>query len=213
MIVSSLTIDCTRAKTQLCELGAGFGTDKTVYHELAHMHRHPYTQVYDMLFSARRNYITSVGEIGILHNASMQMWRKYFPYANLYGFEYDPALIKSAQEMNLDYTAYTHMNVQSQASIDSVVKTLAENHIYFDILIDDSTHQIADQIDVASAMSIQLHDDGVFIIEDIFLNANEQDYVDALKDYYARALFITPTHELENSPGWNNSKLLFLYKE
>ena len=47
--INKLTIDSTFSKTELCNLGKDFPTDKSPYSEKKH--RHPFTAVYDLLFS------------------------------------------------------------------------------------------------------------------------------------------------------------------
>jgi hypothetical protein len=212
MDYSSITINSTNTRTTLCTLGAQYGTDKTVYHTVPHLHRHPYTAVYDMLFNARFPTVYTLGEIGILDNASIQMWREYLPYASIYGFEYSAERIQNALSMNLRNTTYMPLDVKSNYSIAQTVTELQKKAVLFDVLIDDSTHLFEDQVRVAVAMQDLLLSGGMFVIEDVYLKTNEREYIEALQNHYASALFITCTHELEHSPGWNNSKLLILYK-
>ena len=52
MIINRITIDSTNSITDLCRLGAKYPTDKSPYNGSGH--RHPYTSVYDFLFSSVR---------------------------------------------------------------------------------------------------------------------------------------------------------------
>ena len=56
---------------------------------------------------------------------------------------------------------------------------------------------------------------GILIIEDIFRNESETRYLESLqsvKDYYSDIFFIETEHSLKQSPGWDNDKLLILYR-
>jgi hypothetical protein len=170
------------------------------------LHKHPYTQWYHSMFELHRGDMLTIGEIGILDNASIRMWREYLPNAHIIGFEYDIARIKAAHAMGLEYVQYYHIDVRLPHSIVSSFQT----DIFYDVLIDDSTHQVQDQIRIAQLARHWLKPNGVMIIEDIFRHTNEQVYIDALQDTYSYATFVTCNHELEHSPGWNNSKLLIL---
>ena len=55
----------------------------------------------------------------------------------------------------------------------------------------------------------------MLIIEDIFINANEEDYdiaINHISEYFSSATFIYANHNLKNSLGWNNDKLLVLHR-
>ena len=210
MKVFSQTIDYTGIRTPLCDIAARCGTDKTVYHSVPHLHTHPYTKYNHTMFELHRDDILTIGEIGILDNASIRMWREYLPNAHIIGFEYDLHKINAAQSMGLDNTLYSRIDVRFDDSIESAFRWADKHTNRFDVLIDDSTHQVQDQIRIALLARPWLKPNGVMIIEDIFRATNEQVYIDALQDTYRYATFVTCNHELEHSPGWDNSKLLIL---
>jgi hypothetical protein len=97
--INSLIIDSTNSKTDLCVLGTKYPTDKSPYNTENSVtpngssHRHPYTAVYDFIFSPIRYNNLSLAEIGVLDNMSMRCWREYFPNTKLYGFEYNQKYI------------------------------------------------------------------------------------------------------------------------
>jgi hypothetical protein len=208
MLVVSKTIDYTdREKTFLCELAAKHGTDKTVFHSNPSLHRHPYTWFYQELIE--RYFLLDIhlvlGEVGILDNASMRMWNEYLSWSGeLYGFEYDNQRIEKAR-IELPHVDYIQMNIQSAQSIREALM-----YRLFDILIDDSTHAIKDQVRFAIVAKNNLHSKSTLVIEDIYRDADEKRYVEALEQHYEKATFLTCNHALEHSPGWNNSKLLIL---
>ena len=212
MNINSIKIDSTNSITDLCLLGKKYPTDKCPYNEDNSLHKHAYTAIYDLLFSHIRYNIIQFGEIGILDNNSMKMWREYFPNANLYGYEWYDDKLDKAKEDKLPYTYYGKIDVTDNKSIEEEFKKLTWK---FDILIDDSTHIFDDQITLINTTCKYIDKGGILIIEDIFISEEEDRYKKALNHlskYFSSATFIYAEHTLKYSPGWNNDKLLVLYR-
>ena len=205
---NSITIDSTNSRTELCNLGVKYPTDKCPYNTDASLHKHAYTSIYNLLFSNMRYKDIKLGELGILDNHSMLSWMEFFPNAKLYGFEWFDSRIEKAINDNIDCT-YIKMNVKD---VDSISEGLTAAGM-FDILIEDSTHEFEDQIRFINEAYKHLKPGGILIIEDIFLNANEADYSNEINnDYFSAATFINANHNLKNSAGWDNDKLLVLHR-
>lgn len=209
MKINSITIDSTNSVTELCLLGVKYPTDKSPYNTEVNLHNHAYTSIYNLLFSNIRYKDIKLGELGILDNNSMLSWREFFPNAKLYGFEWFDERLNKAINDNIDCT-YIKMNVKD---INSISDGLSVAGSKFDILIDDSTHLFEDQIKFVNEAYKHLNPGGILIIEDIFINANEEDYCKAINlEHFSSATFIFANHNLKNSLGWNNDKLLVLHK-
>lgn len=207
--INSITIDSTNSVTDLCLLGVKYPTDKSPYNTEGNLHKHAYTAIYNLLFSNIRYKDIKLGELGILDNNSMLSWREFFPNAKLYGFEWFDERLDKAINDNIDCT-YIKMNVKDVNSISEGLSVSGSN---FDILIEDSTHQFEDQIKFINEAYKHLNPGGILIIEDIFINANEEDYLKAINlEHFCSATFIYANHNLKNSAGWNNDKLLVLHK-
>jgi predicted O-methyltransferase YrrM len=215
--INGITIDSSNSKTDLCELGIKYPTDKCPYNTISTVtensvgHRHPYTAVYDLIFSAIRYKNIKLAEIGVLDNMSMMCWREYFPNSELYGFDFDTSYIDKGKSLNLYKTSYDFMDVKNIDSIENGLNKYGK----YDIIIEDSTHLFQDQIRVCSVAHKYLNPGGVLIIEDIFRNTNEEQYKIYLSNvmkYYSSVTFITTEHELKYSPDWDNDKLLILYR-
>jgi SAM-dependent methyltransferase len=206
---NKLVIDSSSSRTDLCELGVVYPTDKSPYNfSSVSGHRHPYTAVYDLLFSPLRHLPINFGEIGIEQNQSMKCWRSYFPQANLWGWEYYPEKIENALMDNLTKVTYLPMDV---TSVDSIILNLINSGVTFDVIIDDSTHKFEDQIRIAKVIHKFIRPGGYFVIEDIFRDFPEQKYYEALKEiipHYQSITFIETEHVNKDSTGWNNDKLL-----
>ena len=207
--INSITIDSTNSVTDLCLLGVKYPTDKSPYNTEGNLHKHAYTAIYNLLFSNIRYKDIKLGELGILDNNSMLSWREFFPNAKLYGFEWFDERLDKAVNDNID-CKYIKMNVKDVNSISEGLSISGSN---FDILIEDSTHQFEDQIKFINEAYKHLNPGGILIIEDIFINANEEDYFKAINiEHFCSATFIYANHNLKNSAGWNNDKLLVLHK-
>jgi SAM-dependent methyltransferase len=212
MQINSISIDSTNSMTELCLLGIKYPTDKCPYNNNKDLHRHAYTSIYNLLFSNIRYNNLRIGEVGILDNHSMLCWREFFPNARLWGFEWFDNKLDKAISDNIQNCDYIKMDVTNTNSIEEGLSYVGR---YFDILIDDSTHVFEDQIKFINVAYKHLKPGGILIIEDIFINANEEDYfkeLNHLSDYFSSATFIFANHDLKHSPGWNNDKLLVLHR-
>ena len=124
-------------------MGVKYPTDKSPYNKNPKLHKHAYTAIYSMLFSNLRYKNITVGEVGILDNQSMLIWREFFTKAKLYGFECDQNRIDKANLDKIPNCAYSYMDVKDTKIIESA---LSLTKTRFDILIEDSTHVFEDQI-------------------------------------------------------------------
>lgn len=211
MTFKSITIDSTGNVSKLCKIAMHFRSDKCPYSEdTTSGHRHPYTPIYDSLFSHLRDEKINIAEIGIEQNDSINIWRRYFPLAKIYGFEYNDEYLEKARNQNLIDVQYEKFNIQDENSIHS---TLQKVGVKYDIIVEDSTHLFEDQIRFIKNSIEYLKEDGILIIEDIFRNRSEEDYKKELvevKKYFSEIVFVTAEHENRYSPGWDNDKLIVL---
>jgi trans-aconitate methyltransferase len=211
-MIQSITIDSTNCKTDLCLLAVKYPTDKCPYNENPKLHKHPYTPIYSLLFSKFRYDKIRFLELGILENNSMKCWREFFPNAKLFGFDNSIELINIAKKDNLIDTKYDYLDVSDSFVIHSVLEKNGSN---FDVILDDSSHEFDHQINIIKSSIPHLKTGGYLIIEDIFKKEDENRYCEAIKDYskyFSSITFINAEHELRNSFGWDNDKLLILQR-
>jgi predicted O-methyltransferase YrrM len=216
--INKLLIESTDSKTDLCELGIKYPTDKSPYNNenkttrtIGLRHRHPYTAVYDLIFSPLRYKNIKILEIGILESLSIKCWREYFPNAELFGFEFDNNFLELGKSLNLKNTTYEYIDVKVSESIENTLS----RHGKYDIIIEDSTHKFEDQIRVCKVAHKYLNTGGILVVEDVFRSTDEDEYLKSLEDiieYYSTATFVVTEHELRHSPGWDNDKLLILIR-
>lgn len=213
--INKLIIDSSDSKTELCELGVKYPTDKTPYilsdERQPNIHRHPYTSIYNLLFSKLKYDNIKLAEIGILFGNSLKCWREYFKNADLFGFEYEEIYLNESKGHNLNNTIIDFINVKDTESMCNTF----DKYGMFDIIIDDSTHQFDDQIRICNTLYKYLKPGGILVIEDIFRNIDENLFLTSLSEslkYYDNYTFVMAEHELKHSPGWDNDKLLILFK-
>jgi hypothetical protein len=217
MKINSLKIDSSKSITDLCLLGKKYPTDKSPYNTENYLtengsgHRHPYTAVYDLLFSSLRHKNIKLAEIGILDSMSLLMWRDYFPYAELYGFDICSDSLENCKSLEIKNCYLSYIDVEDESSIVDNLKKFGK----YDIIVEDSTHEFEDQIRLCNVAHNFLNVGGILIIEDIFRSFDEKQYFERLENvlkYYSSIYFINTEHDLKFSPDWDNDKLLILIR-
>jgi hypothetical protein len=210
-VIPSITIDSTKAETDLCQMGLLCGTDKTPLN--LNGHRHPYTAVYSLLFGNYRYRKCRFAEIGVAGGSSVLMWNLYFTDAMFYFFDRDQNfLLNSMQDVSKDNNRFYLMDVKDSSTI---IQALTSTGGDLDILLDDSSHTFEDQIRIIKDGLPYVKSGGMIIIEDIYRDASETKYYDELKDVleqFSEVFFVVTDHTKRYSPGWDNDKLLVLIK-
>jgi len=211
--IQSITVDSTAAETQLCTLGANYCADKSPYNNAGH--RHPYTAVYTLFFSRFRCQPIRFVEIGIAGGASMLLWRTYFTHkdTHIFGFDRDKNFLQNTLNFGLPGISVGEMDVYEE---ESIRKGLEATGGELDVLLDDSSHGLVDQVRIIKQGLPFIKSGGLIVIEDIFRDTPDEKYEEALADVldqFSMAMFVVTEHERRFSPGWNNDKLLFLVKK
>ncbi len=115
----------------LDELAIKYGTDKSSKY-------HNYTVVYEQMFGPIRNEPLKILEIGVGTGASLKMWLDYFPNAEIHGID----ITLENQDAPLISNERVHLCLGDQTDRDF----LDSIGIDFDIVIDDGSHRVDDQI-------------------------------------------------------------------
>jgi len=213
--MDTLRIHYHHNKSELCELGRKYDSDKSSQRDgvTDYRHCHPYTLFYDALFRKRKDDALTIAELGILEGGSLRMWQEYFTNATIHGFDYDLDLInRFKQNFNNDRITLAPINVTSK---ESIIDTFRESNTMYDMIIEDTTHPFEDQIRVIENIYSYLKPGGLLIIEDIFKSYNEQHYLFRLQHilhHFQEYYFVELDHYNRNSTGWNNDKLFILVK-
>lgn len=211
----SINIDYKSNKSELCELGRLYDTDKSSQRDNVtdNRHCHPYTLFYDNLFRNKKNDNLNIAELGIWVGSSLLMWREYFKNSNIYGFDHNMDLIHQFRNtFNNNRINLSHFDVRNKDEMFNVFSNL---NVKYDIIIDDSSHLFDDQINIIEVVHHFLKPGGILIIEDVFKSYNENDYIEKLNpilNIFQNYYFVSLEHTNRVSTGWDNDKLFILIK-
>lgn len=135
----------------LDELAIKYGTDKS-------SKCHNYTPVYEQMFEPVREEPFKILEIGVATGASLRTWLEYFPNAEIHGIDI------SLEQMNEPMLNSERLTIHIGNQND---KEFLDNiGIDFDIVIDDGSHQVSDQI--FTFKSLWPNTKLVYIVEDLY---------------------------------------------
>jgi cephalosporin hydroxylase len=117
---------------------------------------HTYIDEYETLLKAYRNN-SVVLEIGIAYGHSCEMWCDYFIDSTIIGVDI------ANHGIDIDNVHYKTIFVD--ASSPDILPHL-ENYT-FDVIIDDGSHRIEDQLNSYNLLKHKLSPNGIYIIEDV----------------------------------------------
>jgi hypothetical protein len=204
--MNSFFIDYKKLKTNLCLLGQKYDTDKSSQRNNVSdtNHCHPYTIFYHSLFLNAKDLKLNIAEFGI--GGSIPMWKDYFQNSTIWGFDNNTNLIQS-------FPNSYYIDLQNPQSTKEILNQINKT---FDLIIDDTIHEVPNQIQTFNILNKFLNPGGIYIMEDVFIRSNEHDYFNHLapilnQDFH-KHFFITMNHSRKNSTGWNNDKLFVLIK-
>lgn len=127
---------------------------------------HGYTKIYNMLFSHLRHSVTNVTEVGVAAGQSIQAWYRYFPNAEIHGFD---VRITGRVEANMEFLK-PRVHIHMANILDDEVDTLAAlgwMHESMDVIIDDGPHMVFTQQGFLMKLWPSVKPGGFYIIEDL----------------------------------------------
>jgi hypothetical protein len=113
---------------------------------------------YENAFLPLREKTKIIIEIGVCYGNSMKLWHDYFLNATIYGIDKRPAWKNIGNYNN-------RCNIITGSSND--ISTYKEIPNDIDIVIDDGSHKLVDQIKSFDILFPKLKKGGLYIIEDI----------------------------------------------
>lgn len=119
---------------------------------------HTYIEEYEKLLGEYRENST-VLEIGICKGESLKMWNEYFINSNVYGIDITDEYIKELINEN------KYNIIIGNACSEEILKQL--DNLTFDVIIDDGSHMINDQINSFNILKNRMNPNGIYIIEDV----------------------------------------------
>lgn len=166
-----------QGSTELTDLALEFGSDKGNYPHTPQRFPwkyHSYTDYYSELFRGRRLQIRRILELGIgsvnlgvpsnmtgvgTPGASLRMWKAFFPFANVFGCDIDPATLFGEDRIRCETV--------DQTSANSVANLLEVWPYRFDIIVDDGLHGFEPSRCFFEMVHASLADNGIYVIEDV----------------------------------------------
>lgn len=139
----------------LKEIGIKYGTDKAIHHE--------YCDLYETHLDHLRFKKIKLLEIGIYQHQSINMWREYFPNAEIHGID-----IVNYSADKVEGVNYHCFDVEDTDSLTNFI-----NHNYdWDIVVDDGGHTMKQQQFAFKYFWGVLKSNGIFIMEDLHTSFN-----------------------------------------
>jgi len=129
---------------------------------------HSYIDEYDRILNPYR-YNSTILEIGLCMGESLRMWEEYFIDSEVIGIDINQHLLKDLIDEN------THNIIIGDATKEEILESFPNK--MFDVLIDDGSHRLIDQIKTFDIFKKRINNGGIYIIEDV-LN------IDGVKDIF-----------------------------
>jgi len=167
---------------KLVDIHYSFNTDKGVGHN--------YLQKYDELFEPIRLNKMNILEIGVLFGNSLKMWEYYFENSIIYGIDdfsqkdgsnFHNYKIINGDEIIKDLSTHDRI-IFNNISCDNenMINQLFKD-IKFDIVIDDASHDLHQQINNYKIFNQYLNQNFIYICEDIQTEENGYTLVNYFK--------------------------------
>ena len=125
-----------------------------------------YLYKYDELFKDIRKDVTKFLEIGVRFGDSMNMWKDYFPNAEIYGIDihdctkFDKFRLREDRER-------INLHIGDQGKREEMQEFIEKYGSEFDIIIDDGGHDVDLQQISLGFFFKHLKDGGIYSIEDL----------------------------------------------
>lgn len=118
-----------------------------------------YFEVYDFHFKPFLNKKINLLEIGVNNGGSLWMWKEYFKNSIVSGIDINS---ECKQWEGIDVNVY----IGNQNDIE-FLRRVIDQRGEFDIIIDDGSHMMKDQIFSFNILFEALKDGGIYVIEDL----------------------------------------------
>jgi len=119
---------------------------------------HNYLPYYWMHFRDIREQVKNVLEIGVESGRSLLFWEDFFPNATIHGLDINPDCRKFEGGRR-------KILIGSQGD-PAFLQSIASSAGPFDIIIDDGSHRVADQITSFNVLFSAMTSHGIYVIED-----------------------------------------------
>lgn len=129
---------------------------------------HTYLEVYDKIFKRLKNNPINMLEIGVYRGDSLNLWSEYFHLSsNIYGLD------SGLHQVNINLHDNINLIPEDAYNTDTV-NLLKNKYPKFDIIIDDGSHLLYQQIFFVENYFDLLNDNGILIVEDAMCWENDK---------------------------------------
>jgi cephalosporin hydroxylase len=127
------------------------GTDKGICHS--------YLETYDKLLTPFIGKEISILEVGVLTGKSLLMWEEFLQNAKIHGIDVSnrPAILDGHPSIVFHRANSTHKN-----EVDAEL-----GEMQFNVVIDDGSHDIRDQLATARLLLPRVKAGGIYVVEDV----------------------------------------------
>lgn len=131
-------------------------TDKASYHSYEYFYPENLTYLLD-----KNESDLHILEIGSAYGGSLHSWMDVLPNANFYSIDYN------FNNLSEEIKQRPNLKIYECSQSDPIVKTLFPG-VVFDLIIDDASHKMEDQIITFDYLKDRLNTNSKYIIEDIY---------------------------------------------
>ncbi len=121
---------------------------------------HGYSKFYDKYFYELKNNNINILEIGSFYGNALAALFFYFRNANIYGGDINPDMFKYSSKRVINF----FIDSSKKSSID---ENIISREVNFDIIIEDASHMLRDQIISLFMLFKILNPGGYFIVEEL----------------------------------------------
>ena len=126
---------------------------------------HSYLSVYEQILTPYRETAKNILEIGLFNGSSLLMWEKYFD-GNVYGIDCSETPHAGMADLRPLINEGTHnIFIFDAENSDDVLLHFAG--IKFDVVIEDASHDVAQQLKLYEVFKPYMNENFLYCIEDI----------------------------------------------
>lgn len=177
----SFVIDFKNNSSKLCRIGAKYDVDQSSQRKNVssdtNRHCHAYSLFYHALFKKFRNKNLCIAHLSV--NPSLLVWQEYFKKSTIYGFDNKQEAIHNFKNNNYNKDRI-HISTINLSTTESIAEAFEKSEVQYDIIIDDITFFMDEQVRVIEGVQPFLKPGGILISEDIFKSHDENMYIEKL---------------------------------
>ena len=141
---------------------------------------HSYDEIYDIILKPYADKAGHMLEIGVYMGGSLLVWQDYFSKMKITGLDDNPIVPNSIlKKYNSDRIDYQIGNAYSKKIFNKLMK---KNPNGFDIIIDDGTHILDDQLKFIDLYLKTVRKGGLLVIEDVQSTINISKLIKRIHD-------------------------------